>query len=323
MQPGCGNPVPCPAHNTPVKRPRPRTTAAALLLVGSACHSPAVLAGWEQHLGPAPNLDLPTLGGCQFWADVRWRDGWRVQRHTWTGHHRLIDTGGVRRAWGSLSLCEASLRAAAEPEPEGTHLVVLLHGLGRTRRSMAKLEAPLAAAGWRVAPLGYPSTRASVHAHAQDLADLLSGLDGVTRVSFVTHSLGGLVAREVLAESSPEWSARLTPATLIQLAPPNQGAELARRLDLLPVRLVAGPSFTQLTRRGGPAATDLDLPVTVITGAMNGNPLIRGLDDGLVAVRETHLPGAKLHVLPGALHTIVMGDPRAIELVLGALEEVR
>ncbi len=40
---------------------------------------------------PLPNLPLPTMGGKQFWSDVRWRSGWRVQRHIWTGHHRLLD----------------------------------------------------------------------------------------------------------------------------------------------------------------------------------------------------------------------------------------
>ena len=47
-----------------------------------------------------PNLPTPTFGGLHLWADVRWQDGWRIQKHVWTGHHRLLDPSGVRRAWG-------------------------------------------------------------------------------------------------------------------------------------------------------------------------------------------------------------------------------
>ena len=38
-----------------------------------------------------PNLPIRTLGGRQFWADVDWFAGWRIQEHVWTGHHRLLD----------------------------------------------------------------------------------------------------------------------------------------------------------------------------------------------------------------------------------------
>lgn len=306
-----------------MRRLRRRSLALLALLLGGACYSPAVLAAWEQHVGPAPHLALPTLGGSQLWADVRWRDGWRVQRHTWTGHHRLLDQGNVRRAWGSLDHCVARLMTSAEAEPAGSHLVVVLHGLGRTRRSMAPIEERLTREGWRVASLSYPSTRAGIAGHARDVEDVLANLEGPSRVSFVTHSLGGLVAREVLERDRAGWRKTLTPAALVQLAPPNQGAQLARRLDVLPVRLICGPSFATLASRERVLAPELDLTVTVITGTHIGNPLITGANDGVVGVQEARLAGAYLRVLPGALHTVVMRDPRALDLILHALESVR
>ena len=77
----------------------------------------------------------------------------------------------------TLSL-PCNLVASAEPEAPGTHLVVVLHGLGRTRRSMTDLSTCLVEGGWRVAQLSYPSTRASLDTHARDVAAVLAGLEG-------------------------------------------------------------------------------------------------------------------------------------------------
>lgn len=299
----------------------PRRSIALLLgaVALTGCHLPSVLATWEERVGPTPNLPLPTLGGAQLWSDVAWRDGWRVQRHCWTGHHRLLDPGNRRRAWGTRERCERTLRARADAEPEGTHLVVLLHGLARTRRSMRSLGRALEAEGRRVARLTYASTRESIERHAADLRDVLAGLEGVTRVSFVTHSLGGIVARTALADPEASWRGRIEVASLVQIAPPNGGSQTARRLDLAPFRWFLGPSFTALARRGPEDAGRAEVDTTVLIGDGGRAPWIDGPDDLLVGVEEARLEGAPLHVLPGARHTFVANDPRAHELVLAAL----
>ena len=85
-----------------------------------------------------PNLPMPTLGGFQFWADVHWREGWRIQQHCETGHFRLLDAKDLRRAWGSYAACLLELRASApKPPSEARPLVVLIHGMGRSPHSFA------------------------------------------------------------------------------------------------------------------------------------------------------------------------------------------
>src|SRR5262245_62019358 len=73
--------------------------------------------------------------------------------------------------------------------------VVLLHGLGRTSRSMQPLATALARQGYRVLNLRYPSRTAPT-------ADLALGIaaqierdapDGC--LHFVTHSMGGILLR--------------------------------------------------------------------------------------------------------------------------------
>ena len=309
------------------RRRRRRLLAAALLIgAGLACHSPRVLAGWEATVGPAPNLVLPTLGGSQWWADVRWRGGWRVQRHAWTGHHRLLDESNRRRAWGTLEHCAHSLELSAEGEEPGTHLVLLLHGLGRTWRSLSGLQADLEEQGWRVACLSYPSTRGSIDSHARDVQGLLEHLDGVERVSFVTHSLGGIVARRVLTDSVAPWRERIDVGIVVQLAPPNQGAELARRLAACaPVRWICGRALSEVARPdglGGGTLPEGSLIVAGVRGRPGGwNPWVEGDADLVVGVEETRLAGVETVSLPGALHTLVMDDPRARRLVSEALAQ--
>ena len=135
------------------------------------------------------NLPLPTLGGLQFWADVHWQGGWRIQENVVTGHHRLLDPRNVRRAWGSYAACrrcfEERWKPAAAP-PSSAHLVVVLHGLGRSRSPFGPMVRALREAGFEAVAVGYPSMRASVDEHAERLNRLLDGLEGFETVSFLS-----------------------------------------------------------------------------------------------------------------------------------------
>jgi pimeloyl-ACP methyl ester carboxylesterase len=277
----------------------------------------ALAAGSDRTL---PNLALPTLGGSQLWADLALDGGWRVQRHVWTGHARLLDEDNVRRAWGSEAACLAALRDHAKVvEGQGRPVVVLLHGLWRTRRSMSTLAGSFRGAGYEVVDVTYPSARASIEQHAAQVAGLLDRLSGSDReVSFVTHSLGALVTRQLLARKGDAWRSRHRVHRAVFIAPPNQGARLAeigRKIPLLPwiygepMRQIAGGFTRDLAGPGVPFAT-----IAGGCGDDEGwNPLIPGDDDGVVAVAETRLPGAAGELVVRRLHTTIMKDPVAID----------
>ena len=272
------------------------------------------------------NLPLPTLGGAQFWGDVRHRGGWRMQRHVLTGHHRLLDDWDVRRAWGDRSVCDAALDAAAEthglPRPRG-ETVVLVHGMIRTGKCFAKLAGELREAGFETVSVDYPSTRQSLRASAAMLGEVTDGLlreqdpaDPVT-LHFVCHSAGGLIVR-----AWGEANADAPVGRTVLMGVPNGGAAMADRVRGLPLiggslDLLWGSAAGELSTTEGETLSGLPAPrgefatIAGCRGAEGGyNPLIPGDDDGTVAVREARLTGEADHLaVRGAGHSFLMTNP--------------
>jgi hypothetical protein len=308
------------------RRARRRWRAAALALSfalgAAAC---AAFGGQSGRL--QPNLALPTMGGTQFWTDVAWDSGWKVQRHVWTEHARLIDPDGVRRAWGDERACRAQLTALSADLEPATHtgvrpkLAVLVHGLARSHRSLGSLEARLQREDYEVVAFEYASTRGSLADHATALADLLEGLPEAYEVSFVTHSLGGLVLREVTRDAHAPWRARHTLGRAVTLAAPHRGAEIATRTSGFGLaRLLMGSAYIALGDGTAASLPEPDLEfgtVAASRGDQRGwNPWVAGDDDGLVAVSEATLPGARDSLVVEVAHTFVMNDERVHDAVV-------
>ncbi len=207
---------------------------------------------------------------------------------------------------------------------------LLLHGLGRTGRSMEGLASRLRAAGFATWAPTYCSRR---DAMPEIVDQLLPGLatfsqtfDGPMHV--VTHSLGGLVARALLTRARPDPLGRV-----VMLAPPNAGSEWADLLFRLRMNRVAlGPIASQLrTKRSEHDETALgtvDYELGIIAGDRALDPIFPKLflprpNDGKVSVSATHLAGVSHHIVLPVSHTFMVNDRRLADHVLAYLKTGR
>ena len=265
-------------------------------------------------------LALPTLGGKQLWGDCFVFEGYRIQRSFLTGHHRLLDPQLRRRCTGTYAQCRGRferLRKSNHLKRTSTHLVVLLHGIFRAAEGWRPMVRALTDAGYATAPVTYPSTRRGLELHADQVDEVLESSDDIETVSFVTHSMGGLVAREVLGRSGG-WRDRIAVNRLVMIATPNKGAAIADILvHLKPFREIAGPAASQLTTEYVDLLAMPACRFGVVAGVKgNGkgyNPLLPGDDDMTVSAASALLEGAEdTLVVPGAVHTFIMQTPAVV-----------
>ncbi|NQV22938.1 MAG: hypothetical protein HQ518_01110 [Rhodopirellula sp.] len=272
------------------------------------------------------NVPMKTLGGRQFWGDVHFFQGWTIQQNVFTGHFRLLDPGDVRQAWGSLDVCKKTLedvRVERKLPPMTGEAVILLHGIFRSSKAMKRVQERLEKDGYLVVPFDYPSTRVDISASAKMLGDVVKSLEGVEKISFVTHSMGGLVVRSWLEQGGDPRS-----RCLVMMGTPNKGAEVADILrDWHLYRLVLGPAGQQLVAHESGVIAKLpipEIPFAVIAGGKGTgegyNPLIPGDDDGLVAVTSAHLEGAEDSIVFPVLHSFLPFDAQVIDAVSSFLK---
>ena len=139
----------------------------------------------------------------------------------------MADSFGLRRY-------DADPDPAAMLQPNGK-TVVLVHGLDEPGRIWMNLAPALHGRGYDVWTMDYPNDQ-PVTDSAQLLFDHLQMLPlaGVQQLALVTHSMGGLVAREMLTSPAIDYQqaaayGQVPKVTgLVMVGTPNHGSELAR-----------------------------------------------------------------------------------------------
>jgi pimeloyl-ACP methyl ester carboxylesterase len=209
--------------------------------------------------------------------------------------------------------------------------VVLLHGLGRTRWALARMERALRRAGYATLNRSYPSTRHPIDRLAREVVGArLAEAEraGARRVHFVTHSLGGILVRYYAAHVGLPAGTRA-----VTVAPPHGGSEVADWLQgVQPFRWGYGPTLgelgtgpTSVPLRLGPLHPHLELGV--IAGDSSAFPFLDGLTgeatDGLVTLGRARVEGmADFCVVPHG-HTFIGSRPATIRQALHFLAHGR
>jgi len=207
--------------------------------------------------------------------------------------------------------------------------VILLHGLGRLRQSMRRLEEYLNGLGYMTMNLAYPSTTASIETIAEKhLARAVEDCkaNGAAKIHFVGHSLGGIIVRQFLQQHTVPAGSKL-----VMLSPPNRGSELVDLLLHLPFYgWLTGPAGQELGTGPGSVKNRLkqvEIEVGVIAGNFSINLLASALtdgpDDGMVSVKSTMLPEMRDFIVVPNTHTFIMRDPLVMAQVAYFLKHGR
>lgn len=217
-----------------------------------------------------------------------------------------------------LASCVPAIAAQpVDPAPlpgVGHECVVILHGLGRTHRSMSRIDSALRNAGYLTANIDYPSQQYTIEVLARSA--IPEGLRrcrdrNATRIHFVTHSMGGLLVRYFLEGNEVEDL-----GNVVMLGPPNQGSEVADIMAGIALHdRVNGPAGAQLVTGPDGIAARLG-PVKFPLGIITGNEQtafdsvlarqIPGENDGKVAVERARVEGMSDFLVLPVTHTFMV-----------------
>lgn len=187
--------------------------------------------------------------------------------------------------------------------------VVFVHGLYMVGAELALLRRRVEAAGFATRLFHYHSLLRSVDENAMLLADFLKGVE-TERLHLVGHSLGGMVILRMF-----QRGVTLPPGRVVFLGSPVRGSQAAQNLRDRGWGFVLG--------RSGPEGLTLpheavwneprELGVIAGTHAFSLNPFhpeIPKPHDGMVAVEETRIAGAKDSIELHLAHTTMLFSTR-------------
>ena len=180
--------------------------------------------------------------------------------------------------------------------------VVFVHGLYMRGLELALLRQRVGRAGFETRQFGYRSVSRAPQENARALGLYLEALP-TDRLHIVAHSLGGLVTLRMFQQG-----VKLPPGRVVFLGSPVRGSRFARYLGELGLAWSIGKSGPGvLAAEHEPRWSEpRELGVVAGTHEFRINPLNPKLPsphDGIVAVEETRIEGAKDSLAIHANHT--------------------
>ena len=204
--------------------------------------------------------------------------------------------------------------------------VILLHGLARSSDSFSFMEGSLIEAGYHVVNVDYPSRKHTIEILVEShVAKAVEECKSVQpeKIHFVTHSMGGILARHYLANYMLDSLGHV-----VMLSPPNQGSEVVDTLSDFPgfyafngpAGQQLGTSVESLPNKLGP----VDYSVGVITGNKSINLIlsmfIPGDDDGKVSVERAKVDGMSDYLVVPHSHPMIMKSDVVVSQTMSYLQ---
>ena len=208
-----------------------------------------------------------------------------------------------------------TLKAQCLPISQQPELVVLVHGLLRTSNSMRRLGMFLASAGYDVVAYAYHSARSPIEKLSEDYLQFLQKIImqyPQHRLSFVTHSLGGILTRQALSWLSASQLSRCV--SLVMLAPPNRGSFKAKWVAKIPMAAKLIKPLAELSSDAQAYVQRVAIPAQVKIG------IIAGRFDTSVRPSLASLDGMHDFVVINSAHSFMMNNPSARKAILHFLQ---
>jgi pimeloyl-ACP methyl ester carboxylesterase len=210
---------------------------------------------------------------------------------------------------------------------QAKHKVYLIHGFAGLGIEMQKISNYLKKAGYECEIFTYPSLSKDIDSVAHKLYnDILN--DKPDTVSFVTHSMGALVARSIYHYLRPTQKFPVI-HRMVMIAPPNKGTPVAdffvhSRL----ISSLAGPNIRNLTTDERTGAIKYPIPdceVGIILGIApfktGFNLFLEENNDGLVLPKHAKLGIEKDIAFLKASHTAILFRNQTSKLTLRFLKK--
>jgi triacylglycerol lipase len=199
--------------------------------------------------------------------------------------------------------------------------VILVHGLGLQPKALRAIARTLTSHGYRTHDFFYNSLQSTLTEAADQLYTVYCSVaESASTIHFVTHSMGGIVLRRLLARAPLPKLDRIA-----MTGPPNRGSVVARRLLAHPLLATAiGPAAQELRDPAylstvcalpttpvlviaGTRGQDLRNPVSLLSRTFLDQP-----SDGTVTIEETQLPQMARFVEVDECHTWLPSHPQTL-----------
>ena len=205
-------------------------------------------------------------------------------------------------------------------ETQEKPIIILLHGLWTDGSEMQLIALRLRRIGYQTEIFRYRTVHANVTESSHALWQFLEARFGtdmrtVGQVHLVCHSLGGIVALEMLHRYPQARIGRV-----VALGTPFQGSIAAQKIAQWHWgRFALGRSLTRALGGNGFSKVPQGREVGILAGdhSLGLGRMFWGLEksnDGTVAVSETYLEGAKAHRVLPVVHMGLLFSPRAAQM---------
>lgn len=186
---------------------------------------------------------------------------------------------------------------------------------------MRSIENALKQQGYHTLNIDYPSRHGSIISLAENVQQQILAYPEIKQsiMHIVTHSMGGLIARCLLATPLLNNVQRV-----VMLGPPNQGSEVADFImHYQPFKAFYGPALTELTTLYANTHPFPELPahcqVGIIAGSLSIDPicyfLLPGKNDGKVSLASTKITGMTDHIVLPTSHALMMHNKSVIDQI--------